>query len=314
MEHADGPPQLHGLSGAAISLWIADLVEGDPSNAIRSIFVENYFVPNQEPQIRLYGQSGATLDNVDLEGSKTRVMRVIDSNLDITNLYLEHVEIPATSYPTLLTFYGGRHRIHGLNVDGSVDADDTSSAIITAGAQTEVVVSGVIVNPHDPSEADPNSGGFTPLNGDAALFGGGEGTYTLLDRARMPVYPASVRANWAGLNQYGTYDALHTYGDADQVRVPEAKATLAVKLPAIPAGAVHTLTLTVPGAKPGDVVRLGPPPDLPAGLLVTGVATAVDTVEVRVFNPTTTSTPSQAARTWTLLTGGGPQAGAPQPL
>src|SRR5690606_37230023 len=191
----------------------------------------------------------------DLEGSKTRVLRVIDSNLDITNLYIEHVEIPATSYPTLLTFYGGRHRIHRLNVDGSVDADDTSSTIITAGTGTEVIVSGVIANPHDPSDPDPNSGGYTPLNGNAYLFGGDEATYTLLDRPRMPVYPESTRANWAGLNQYGTYDALYTYGNAGQmpsrVRVPEAKATLAVKLPAIPVGAVHTLMLTVPGAKPG---------------------------------------------------------------
>ena len=44
--------------------------------------------------------------------------------------------------------------------------------------------------------------------------------------------------------------------------------------------------MTVPGAAVGDTVAAGPPSSLPAGLSVTAYVSAVDTVSVRLSNPT----------------------------
>lgn len=69
---------------------------------------------------------------------------------------------------------------------------------------------------------------------------------------------------------------------------------------AIAAAAVGEKSVTVTGVAAGDVVTVGPPSGLNAGLVVTCVASAANTVKLRVFNGTAGSiTPSDA--TWTFI-------------
>jgi hypothetical protein len=50
--------------------------------------------------------------------------------------------------------------------------------------------------------------------------------------------------------------------------------------------ATAELTITVLGAAAGDVVAVGPPSDLDAGLLATAYVSAANTVTVRLYNST----------------------------
>lgn len=65
----------------------------------------------------------------------------------------------------------------------------------------------------------------------------------------------------------------------------------------IAAGATAELTVTLTGAAAGDVVALGPPAALEAGLAATGIVTAADTVTVRLLN-TTGGAVDPASATW----------------
>lgn len=58
--------------------------------------------------------------------------------------------------------------------------------------------------------------------------------------------------------------------------------------PNIPGNSVEELTVTVPGALPGDGVVLGAPGDLEAGLVFSGLVSADDTVTIRLANITGT--------------------------
>jgi hypothetical protein len=62
--------------------------------------------------------------------------------------------------------------------------------------------------------------------------------------------------------------------------------TASLDFPSIAAGQSQELTVTVPGAAVGDAVAAGPPSSLPAGLSATAYVSAVDTVSVRLSNPT----------------------------
>jgi len=65
------------------------------------------------------------------------------------------------------------------------------------------------------------------------------------------------------------------------------------------AGAISTATVTVPGARVGDAVKLGPPSTLEAGFLWAGFVTADDTVTIRLAK-ITTGTVDPAAGNWTV--------------
>ncbi|OPG13628.1 hypothetical protein [Microbispora sp. GKU 823] len=54
----------------------------------------------------------------------------------------------------------------------------------------------------------------------------------------------------------------------------------------IAAGAVGTASVTVTGAKVGDVVALGAPSGVNASLIWSGYVSAANTVTIRLYNPT----------------------------
>ncbi|MFI7630266.1 hypothetical protein [Microbispora rosea] len=76
----------------------------------------------------------------------------------------------------------------------------------------------------------------------------------------------------------------------DTGRVPSEQVALvasqAVDFSSIAAGAVGTSSVTVTGAKVGDVVALGAPSGVNASLIWSGYVSAADTVTIRMFNPT----------------------------
>lgn len=65
----------------------------------------------------------------------------------------------------------------------------------------------------------------------------------------------------------------------------------------IAASGTGELTITVPGVAAGDIVALGAPAALTAGLVATAYASAADTVTVRVLN-TTVAAVDAPAQTW----------------
>ena len=327
----------HQLSGAAISLANRPGREiGMTANAIRDVFIENYnrvengnvtyFSENFESQIQLVAQGCCTLDGIDAEGSKTRVLSAVDCVLEITNLYLEPVEVQGL-YPTLIFFGGGRYALHGMNLDGLMYAENdpglpdegpSFSTIVNAGG-ADVVVSGIRVNPFSGkfdqngnpiSNTDPRrdvGGGFLPLNGPAYLVSGAEATYRLLDRPAAPVYPQAARGTVTYEPKGGgtldlPYRELGTYTDGwgqpmtAAVRAPRAKTRRQLSFPSIPKQSVGVLRLgecvgpvtnnpalaALPGAAPGDLVTLGPP-NLPAGLVASGVVIQRGCVELRLY-------------------------------
>lgn len=346
--------QFSQLRGSAISLVNrSGFVIGMTSNSIRDVFVENYnavnsanvvtfFSENVDDQIRLLAQACCSLDNVDLEGSKVRVLSATDCLLTINNLYLEHVEI-ASPYPRMIYFGGGRYVVQGMNVDGLIDAqkdsfnNNTFATLINAEHGADVVVAGVQAKPfpstNNPGRDVDRTGGFLPLRGPAFLFGGADATYRVLDRPSLPVYQSGDRGTveykrgTTGPVETLTYRELGTWSDewgqrmTAVVRVPPAKASRNLAAIPVPAGQVVTVALApggtgelgpVVGARIGDVVAFGPPV-IPAEIVVTAVVTASNKVEIRLVNPTGGSLTAPAGR-WTLTVGGGEASGAPQLL
>ena len=129
------------------------------------------------------------------------------------------------------------------------------------------------------------------------------------------------------------YQPLKTWTDGQGenttsvVRAPAAKHSVEVKSLTVAAGQTHTIRLEpvvidpvdpnapqygpVTGARAGDVVSLGLPP-IPDGLMVTGFASADDTVVVRIRNLTSSAITIPKGRL-TVTAGGGPNAGGVQP-
>ena len=68
----------------------------------------------------------------------------------------------------------------------------------------------------------------------------------------------------------------------------------------ISAGAVGTQSVTVTGAKTGDVVALGPPSGINANLIWSGYVSAADTVTIRLYNPTGGAI-DPASATWKVV-------------
>lgn len=336
---------------------------GMTGNALRDLFIENYNYrgnPNDpgevtsrsnnvEPQIRLLAQAGCALDGIDAEGSKRPVISTADCVMQITNLYLEHIEI-AGLYPKLLYFGGGRYSLHGMNLDGILYAQDdpntggpSFSTLINGDAGAEIVISGVRSNPFPPKPAgqdtrDPDvGGGLLPYNGPLFLVGGTSATYHLLDRPQLPNYPEAQRGTVlyepegsTGLQLDEEYrEALLYAGDQNTaaVRAPTAKAIADLSFGTVAAGQIVSKTVgicvgilpgatppaaqAIPNARPGDVVSLGPPADLPAGLVATGLVVSPGCVEIRLHN-TLGSNVAVPTQTWTVETGGGPNGGEPQ--
>lgn len=77
-------------------------------------------------------------------------------------------------------------------------------------------------------------------------------------------------------------------GDAvfNFVEEQRVTATAVLDFGLIAAGAVIALSLTVTGAAPGDAVAIGAPAALEGFLLWSGRVSAVDTVTIRLYNPT----------------------------
>ena len=329
--------QFSSFRGAAISYVNGPgQVIGMPNNRIVGTFVENYGAftdpthKNVEEQIRLSAQGPMRMANVDLEGSKTAVLYADSSILAIDGLHIENVRIE-TPYPRMIYLCCGRYTIRGMDVDGIMKGYDPLfpdyeglSAIVTAQGDAEVTLTAVVVQPHDPEIEDPEEGGFIPLVGPAYLLqawadpAGRTPTFHLTDRPRMPVYSKGDRIDWPGTAQYGAYRSLSAYADVfalpttPLVRAPDVKVTETVMLPTIGAGAVAAVAVPVPGARPGDLVRMGLPASFPDRLTVTPVADT-DMVILRLANvigPKLIGGPV----TLTLTAGGGPLSGGPQPI
>lgn len=79
--------------------------------------------------------------------------------------------------------------------------------------------------------------------------------------------------------------------------LPAVQATL--DFSSISAGAIGTATITVDGATGGDLVVLGPPSSIEAGLVWSGFVSADDTVTIRLYN-TTGSPIDPASATWNV--------------
>lgn len=313
---------------------------GMPNNSIVNTFVENYgqyndIHRNEEEQFRVSAQSAMHVGSLALEGSRTTLLYADSSSMVVSGLHIENVDI-RTQYPRLLYLIGsGHYLIRAMSVDGVMWAQNPTdpsqrglSILVTALGQADVTLEGVGALPHDPSISDPQQGGLIPLVGPAFLFeaqtdsAGRQPTIYLRDRPRMPVYSAAQRAAWVSPYPAAlgvTYEALYTYSDdyvansTARVRAPEAKVEASVTLLTVVNHSVQTVTVPLPGAKAGDVVRMGLPAAFPALLMVTAVAVS-GAVELRLANPTETNYTGGAQVTVVLAVGGGPNAGAPQPL
>lgn len=339
---------------------------GMTGNALRDLFIENYNrvdaqgnvlsrSVNQEEQIRLLAQACCTLDGIDAEGSKTRVLSATDCVLEITNLYLEHIEVQGL-YPKLIYFGIGQYALRGLNLDGLMYAlpdpnlgnSPSFSTIINGEGGAEIIISGVRGypfaglydgkgNPTPALDRDPDfGGGVLPLNGPAFFVGGGNATYRLLDRPLLPVRPAADRGQVtyepAGQTLTLDYREMVTFADGAGaanmtavVHAPTVKAKRLLDFPSIPARSVGVLQVgacllpfsesllpaPITGAAPGDLVTLGPPANLPAGLVFSGIVVLPECVEIRLFNTAATAVNPPSGE-WTIEVGGGPQAGAAQ--
>ena len=351
--------------GAAISYVNGPSgVIGMPNNSIVDSFVENYSRDNPEEhknidyQIRLSAQM-MRMTNVGLEGSKFDILYADSSTLTIDNLHVENIHVEKL-YGRLLYFGGGSYTIRGLDVDGVMVAWDPAvapgtdpnqprppgvSTIISAGVETEVILSGVQIRPHPvdyinpgSGEPDPDGGGFIPLVGEAHLFQGGEqagkrpSVFYLLDRPFMPIYASVDRASWLGplappvsgqppRRQYGLrpYKALSVYPAvfgatkmAPLVHVPETKVSATVAVQEIGAGSRVSVPVPAPGARPGDLVQVGLPATIPPGVMVTAVA-ATNQVVLWAYNATGALI-GAGSHDVMLAVGGGPLAGGPQTL
>ena len=74
------------------------------------------------------------------------------------------------------------------------------------------------------------------------------------------------------------------------------KANLAI--PSIAAQTCTDVTVTVPGANPGDAVALGPPATLEANLCVCAGVSAADTVDIRICNITASAIDPADTNSW----------------
>ena len=296
---------------------------GMPVNSIRNTFVNNYQSTNVEPQLILVQQGGMVIQNLTMEASKTTVMSCVDSKIVMQSLSVEHAALGGEVSPKLFYLGGGHYSIDGIGIDGWIDSMGSVGALFflggsapgpgSAGSASTLVLSGVRVLPHDPSVEDLEDGGFTPLNGNTFLLYGADTThYHLLDPPFMPIYASGKRAEWNG---GGTYSELLLWAEvytspnmSQVVQAPEFKGNVNLDFPSIAPGTVRALAVQAPGAQRGDLVRLGPPHDLPPGLMATGVVTQYGVVQVRLFNATSQAV-NPPNRTWMVAAGGGAERG-----
>jgi hypothetical protein len=251
------------------------------------------------------------------------VLYADSSDLSIQNLHIEHVDIRG-EYPRMMFLSGGQYLVRGMKVDGQIVAENVApntpsfSTLVRAANKARVTLSGVRTVPFPPDGDLEQTPGFIPLKGRAVLVDGNDATFYLLDRPLMPVYTQSERATFTPPPDHPdwSYEALWTWKDASipttaQVRAPMAKAKEALKFSAIAAGSTQEQTVNVDEAREGDLVTLGPPANLPTGLMASGLVETDGEVVVRLYNATGASV-TPPSGTWTVAVGGGPQAGFPQ--
>ena len=110
-----------------------------------------------------------------------------------------------------------------------------------------------------------------------------------------------VEPNSGGGRWYLTLNSGESCFDALCPSIPESLPAVQATLDfsSISAGAVGTATVTSDGAKANDLVVLGPPPGIEAGLMWSGFVSADDTVTIRLHN-TTGSPIDPASASWTV--------------
>lgn len=344
------------MVGAAIS-WVSWIPIGMTSNSVRDVFIQNYndvqggildfYSRNREEQIRLGAQGCCTLENVDAEGSKMRVLSAVDCVLQVINLYLEHVDVKGLG-PILIYFGVGAYTVQGMNLDGLMFADNypgttnPSFSTIFNVEDAELVLSGFRTGTFPAASVTDRdidiSGGFLPLNGPTRLVSGSGGRYRLLDRPRIPVLPGADRGqvvydrpgispndNTFAYREFATYSSSE--GETTVVDTPPAKRsaevsqvkvfgteTKIIRFGSTPAPGAPAAAATYPPveyARIGDVVSLGLAPDVPPELVISAVVVGADTVDVRLTNLTDSSILFPPGRV-TVSAAGGPNAGRPQ--
>ncbi len=341
------------MLGAGLSLVAPSGGIGMPINSFRNSFIDNpdSARKNLEDRIQIAQQGGFLLENVTLEHSSTRAISCTDCTMTMRNVSVEHAMIKKKN-AKMVYFGGGSYIVEMFGFDGWMDGKDDAGAgfctIFNAdgkypnpsdaralGNPTTVVLSNIRALPLTPSAADPNKGGFIPLNEDVVLLGGASNTeYHVLNAPNLPVFPEARReAEWNvrnGLpNPRGPYRDLLIFSNfqgetmSSVIKMPETKKTMMVSVGTVAAGEVATVRVSLvtsplgtpppgqPQARPGDVVTLGLPGTLPAGLVVSGLVAEENTVDVRVYNATgkDVSVPDSV---WTIQASGGPNSGAPQ--
>lgn len=236
---------------------------------------------NEEPQL-WFNAHTMVLTNLVMEGSSDMVMYADSSIITINGLSLGNLK-PQATYATVLFLGDLSYDIHGLSL-GGVDCERAYMVHLIQGAGgASITVSGVQAHLYDASKPIYLFAGKSPSRS------GRKNAFRLVGRYFCTPRD-SLRLCLPGMEDLVTVDPIKVRQD--------------LTFKSIAPGTTALQPVAVTGARPGDVVSLGPPADLKAGLLAFGLATAVDTVEVRVLNATSASI-TPAFGPWTITTGGG---------
>lgn len=310
------------MTGAGVRFNnVPGLFIGMPGNAFRSLLVQQVDIQNGEEQIKVTQQLEAVLDGLELEGSHHAPTLHVTGQATIRSVHFEHLELHE---PNLRVVYlAGENAItfDGLNVDGVLDPQLTgppahpgSAASIIHCDAASLVLSGA----RGRRGLDQSTGGIALPDGDAFLVTGateaqvqlvGKPQFPNPDPVKNPDYPHQVRL-WSEY-RFGS-------SPGGNVVAPPAKLMAELTVPGLAPGVSAVVEVEVPGAKPGDLVTLGPPPDLPAALVFSGVVAAVliddeehAVVRIRLSN-VGSSAAAAATGNWMIAAGGGPRAGEAQ--
>lgn len=305
------------MAGSAVRLANAPgRYFGMPSNALRDLYVVNRSdYKNSEPQIHVAEQGSCVMDSLDLEGRFHAPTLYAGGSVAISGLYFEHLDLRQPYYRAVY-LNAGSATISGMSVDGLFDATlagdpNTLGSIIHADA-CNLVLSGALGYRAPSAEGT----GIWLLGGDAVLVTSSGGSSVHL--ASRPHFP-NPRLPVGGDPQDPLYKYQVRLWDPYLNGTPAPEAIVWAEpvrrlwqLTASPLGSGTELTVSVPlpGARPGDLVTLGPPVGVPADLLVSGSVVANDAVRLWLFNAGTG--PANPSGWWAVAAGNGFSAGAPQ--
>lgn len=310
------------LAGAAVSLRNAPgRYFGMPSNALRNLYVTNNSPrPNGEPQIVVDTQSACVMDTLDLEGSQnTNGPTVIyaGGTVAMTGVHIEHVAV-VKAYYRLIYVNQGPTTISGLTVDGFLNArpprntDPNPFGSIIHAEDCNLVLSGATGYRTPDAALD----GIALEGGHAYLVtANGKSSVRLLGTPNFP----NPKLPLGGIPNDPLYKyqvrlwdpyALGTAIPSAVVESEPARVLEQLTVAPLAAGAAVTVTVTIPGARPGDVVAAGAASGAPPELLVSGSVAVNDKVRLRLFN--SGPAPVNASGWWSLAAGNGFASGGPQ--